>query len=229
MCTVTFIPTKEGCIITSNRDEKIAREKAIPPQSYDINTKQIIFPKDQKAGGTWIAHTENKIVVLLNGAQEKHVVKPSYRKSRGLIVIEIASTNNSLAFWKTIDLTEVEPFTIVLFENNKLFQLQWNEIEKSQQELAISENHIWSSSTLYSKEIRTERAKWFSNFMLKNANPTAKDILNFHQFTESDNSEFGLQINRNNLLKTISITQCFVSKNKIQMSYLDLMENYEQV
>ena len=42
MCTVTFIPTKEGCIITSNRDEKIAREKAIPPQSYEINTKKII-------------------------------------------------------------------------------------------------------------------------------------------------------------------------------------------
>ena len=119
MCTVTFISTKEGCIITSNRDEKITREKAIPPQSYEINTKKIIFPKDQKAGGTWIAHTENKIVVLLNGAHEKHVVKPSYRKSRGLIVVEIASANNSLALWKTIDLTEVEPFTIVLFENNK--------------------------------------------------------------------------------------------------------------
>jgi len=229
MCTVTFIPTANGFIITSNRDEKIAREKAIPPQSYKINTKKIIFPKDQKAGGTWIAHTENKIVVLLNGAQEKHVVKPSYRKSRGLIVVEIASANNSLALWKNIDLKEIEPFTIILFENNKLFLLQWNEIKKSQEELPISENHIWSSSTLYSKEIRTERAKWFANFMLKNTNPTTKDILNFHQFTESDNAEFGLQINRNNFLKTISITQCLVSKNKIQMSYLDLHGSYDKV
>ena len=229
MCTVTYIPTPEGCIITSNRDEKITRERALSPQEYLIEGKKIIFPKDPKAGGSWVAHTETKIIVLLNGAQEKHIPKLKYRKSRGLIVVEIAGANNSLAFWKTIDLTEVEPFTIVLFENSKLFQLQWNEIKKSQQELAVSENHIWSSSTLYSKEIRTERAKWFTNFMLKNANPTAKDILNFHQFTESDNSEFGLQINRNNLLKTISITQCFVSKNKIQMSYLDLMENYEQV
>ena len=229
MCTVTFISTKEGCIITSNRDEKIAREKAIPPQSYEINKKKIIFPKDQKAGGTWIAHTENKIVVLLNGAQEKHVVKSYYRKSRGLIVLEIACENDSLECWKNIDLTEIEPFTMVLFENNKLFQLQWNEIEKSQEELSISENHIWSSSTLYSKEIRLERAKWFEKFINKKSNPTAKDILNFHQFTESENSEFGLQINRNNLLKTISITQCFANEDKIEMSYLDLMESYEQV
>ena len=65
--------------------------------------------------------------------------------------------------------------------------------------------------------------------MHKNTNPTAQDILDFHQFTESKNEEFGLQINRNNLLKTISITQCCVSENKIQMSYLDLMESYDQV
>lgn len=225
MCTVTYIPTKNGCIITSNRDEKIARERAIPPKIYEINGEQIIFPKDQKAGGTWIAHTKNKIVVLLNGAQEKHVVKPSYRKSRGLIVLEIASAKNSLELWKNIDLSEIEPFTIVFFENTKLFQLQWNEIEKSQDELVATENHIWSSSTLYPKEIRTERANWFADFMHKNPNPTSKDILNFHQYTEVENTEFGLQINRNNFLKTISITQCFVSENKIQMSYLDLMEN----
>ena len=229
MCTVTFISTTNGYIITSNRDEKIVREKAIPPQSYEVNGKQIIFPKDQKAGGSWIVHTENKVIVLLNGAQEKHEVKPSYRKSRGLIVLEIASAINSIEHWKIIDLSEIEPFTMVLFENNKLFELQWNEIQKSQEELAISENHIWSSSTLYSKEIRTERAKWFTNFMLNNANPTAKDILNFHQFTEAENTEFGLQINRNNLLKTVSITQCLVTKNEIQMSYLDFMESYDQV
>jgi uncharacterized protein with NRDE domain len=121
MCTVTFIPTNQGCIITSNRDEKISRAKAISPQEYEIDGKKIIFPKDPKAGGTWIAHTNNKIVVLLNGAKEKHIAKPAYKKSRGLIVLEIASGNDSLECWKNIDLTEIEPFTIVLFENNKLY------------------------------------------------------------------------------------------------------------
>ena len=222
MCTVTFIPTNQGCIITSNRDEKISREKAISPQEYEIDGKKITFPKDPKAGGTWIAHTNNKIVVLLNGAKEKHLAKPFYRKSRGLIVIEIASENDSLECWKNIDLTEIEPFTMVLFENNKLFQLQWNEIEKSLEELSSTEHHIWSSSTLYSREIRTERAKWFADFCLNNKNPSANDILNFHQFTKSENKEFGLQINRNNKLKTISITQCLVINSKIEMVYLDL-------
>ena len=224
MCTVTYIPTPEGCIITSNRDEKITRERALSPQEYLIEGKKIIFPKDPKAGGTWVAHSETKIVVLLNGAQERHIPKSNYRKSRGLVVLELISAENSLEYWKTSDLTDIEPFTIVLFENNKLVQLQWNEVEKTEEVIDEKQFHIWSSSTLYSKEIREQRKTWFYNFMQNKNNPTAEEILHFHQFTESENKDFGLQINRNDVLKTISITQCKVTHDKIKMVYLDLFE-----
>lgn len=222
MCTVTYIPTKNGCIITSNRDEKIAREKAISPQEYEIEGQKIIFPKDPKAGGTWMAHNYSKIIVLLNGAKEKHISKSNYNKSRGLIVIELMTSKNTLNHWQTIDLKDIEPFTIVLFENNKLIQLQWDEIEKSKELINENEFHIWSSSTLYSKEIRAQRKNWFDNFLKSTCSPKANEILNFHQFTESENKEFGLQINRNNQLKTVSITQCLVTNSKIEMTYLDL-------
>jgi len=224
MCTVTYIPTTEGCIITSNRDEKITRERALSPQEYQIDGKKVIFPKDPKAGGTWVAHSETKIIVLLNGAQEKHTPKPKYRKSRGLIVLDLITAENSLDFWKTIDLNDIEPFTIVVFENNKLIQLQWNEVEKSTTEFDAKQFHIWSSSTLYSKEIRKQRKEWFQDFIKSKNAATPGEILHFHQFTESENKEFGLQINRNAVLKTISITQCKVTNNSIQMEYLDLFE-----
>lgn len=224
MCTVTYIPTKNGCIITSNRDEKTSREKALLPQEYNINGKKITFPKDPKAGGTWIAHTASKIVVLLNGAKEKHIKKEKYRKSRGLIVLELMSSKHTLSFWESIDLTNIEPFTIIVYENKSLFQLQWNEVIKSSEQFNENENHIWSSSTLYSNEIREQRKMWFTDFSKTKPNPTATEILDFHQFTESENKEFGLQINRNNTLKTISITQCVVENNVIKMQYLDLLK-----
>ena len=224
MCTVTYIPTPEGCIITSNRDEKITRERALSPQEYLIDGKKIIFPKDPKAGGTWIAHNDTKIIVLLNGAQEKHIPKSKYRKSRGLVVLDLMTAENTFDYWKTIDLTDIEPFTIVLIENNKLTQLQWNEAEKSTTEFDAKQFHIWSSSTLYSKEIREKRKEWFQDFIKSKNAPTPEEILHFHQFTESENKEFGLQINRNDVLKTISITQCKVTSNTIKMEYLDLFE-----
>jgi uncharacterized protein with NRDE domain len=224
MCTVTYIPTAEGCIITSNRDEKITRERALSPQEYLIDGKKIIFPKDPKAGGTWVAHNETKIIVLLNGAQEKHIPKQNYRKSRGLIVLDLMTAEKTIDYWKTIDLTDIESFTIVLIENNKLIQLQWNEAEKSTTEFDVKQFHIWSSSTLYSKEIREQRKEWFQDFIKSKNAPTPEEILHFHQFTESENKEFGLQINRNDVLKTISITQCKVMNDIIQMKYLDLFE-----
>jgi uncharacterized protein with NRDE domain len=223
MCTVTFVPTTNGVCITSNRDEKIARPKAIAPASYIINNKEITFPKDPQAGGTWIAHDNENIIVLLNGAQEKHISKGNYRKSRGLIVLDLISSNNALAKWKIIDLHEIEPFTIIFYNSEKLVKLQWNEVEKSTLELDKSKNYIWSSATLYAKEIREERAKWFDNFMLQTKKVNSHSLLEFHRFTESENLNYGLQINRNNLLKTVSITQCVI-KETISLNYIDLLE-----
>ena len=223
MCTVSFVPTQNGICITSNRDEKISRSKAISPQKTTINNKEITFPKDPQAGGTWFAHDDKNVIVLLNGAQEKHVSKGNFRKSRGLIVLDLISSKNPLIEWNTIDLDNIEPFTIVLFNGEQLFQLQWNELEKSTQELDSDKQYIWSSSTLYAKEIRQERAKWFSEFLIQKENRTAEDLLHFHQFTENENPNYGLQINRNNLLKTVSITQCVINKT-IDLKYIDLLE-----
>ena len=224
MCTVSFVNANGKIIITSNRDEKTLRPNAIEPKNYLINNKKIIFPKDKKAGGTWYAINENStVLVLLNGADEKHILKESYRKSRGLIVLELISSESVLAVWNAIDLDTIEPFTLVLFENKKLYQLRWNEIEKSALELDTAQSHIWSSSTLYSKEIREKRANWFYNFLDTKPEVNAEELFNFHRYTEAENTEHGLVINRNDSLKTLSITQTVIEKNKVAIHYNDLI------
>lgn len=223
MCTVTFVSTNNKVIITSNRDEKLLRQKAIAPKDYLINGKKITFPKDPKAGGTWFAVAEEgTIVVLLNGANEKHELREKYRKSRGLIVLDILSAENPLSEWETIDLDAIEPFTIVLFHQNKLYQAQWNEINKTLVQLNVNENYIWSSSTLYSQVVRSQRAKWFTEFIENNSSLNEESMMHFHRYTMEDNAEFGLVINRNNLLKTLSITQTVIENNRLSLSHVDL-------
>ena len=224
MCTVSFVPLKDGYCITSNRDERITRDKAIPPKNYVLNHKKIHFPKDPKAGGTWFAHDYKNCIVLLNGAEEKHIKKDIYRKSRGLIVIDLISAKNPLEEWNSIDLQDIEAFTIILYSNkNHVFKLQWNEIEKMTIELDSTKRYIWSSSTLYEKEIRNKRAIWFTDFLSSEALINSQKLLNFHKFTKSENKKYGLQINRNNLLKTVSITQCIITKNDVSFNYIDLL------
>lgn len=230
MCTVSFIYTNGTAIVTSNRDEKVLRPSAIPPQEYIINNKKIVFPKDPHAGGTWyaVAH-DGTIIVLLNGAEEKHQLKESYRKSRGLIVLDVISSDSAIEEWKKIDLHGIEPFTLVVFQSGELFQLRWNEIEKQTVLLDPKENHIWSSSTLYSKDIRDQRKLWFNNFIEVNQELDSQKMVYFHTNTNAENTENGLVINRNDLLKTLSVTQTVVENNNIKISYLDLQTQKQTV
>lgn len=228
MCTVSFVCTNGKVILTSNRDEKVNRP-ALAPKRYCYNGKVVLFPKDPKAGGTWFAVSEGGVVVvLLNGAEEKHEVKLHYGKSRGLITLEICSASDAIQQWEILDLSAVEPFTLVVFENQKLFQLRWNGKVKKQQELPISEKHIWSSATLYTSDVRTLRKQWFDAFIQENPNPSPEEVLYFHQSTQGNNKEFGLVIDRNNVLKTTSITQTVIETNKVTLQYQDLLQHQSQ-
>lgn len=228
MCTVSFVNANGKIIITSNRDEKIIRPSAIEPKNYLINNKKILFPKDPKAGGTWFAVDEfSNIIVLLNGADEKHLAKDSYRKSRGLIVLDIISQVSPIVAWKTIDLSNIEPFTLVLFENHRLYQLRWNGALTSVLELNPDQNHIWSSSTLYPAAVRAKRAAWFASFLDTQPAVDATELFNFHRYTEEKNQENGLVINRDEVMKTLSITQSIINRNKVELFHYDLINQHD--
>lgn len=227
MCTVSFVATNDKIIITSNRDEAVIRP-ALPPETYRINNKKITFPKDPLAGGTWYAVNENgTVLVLLNGADEKHKHRPPYSRSRGLIVLEIISSDTAILHWDAIDLKGVEPFTLVLYEDVKLYQLRWNGRAKSRVDLDVSLPHIWSSTTLYPKEIREQRSEWFYRFMENKEAISETELFNFHRYTENSNTENGLIINRNDALKTLTITQSVIEDNTLKMMHYDLMQQTE--
>jgi len=225
MCTVSFINNNGVVIITSNRDEKIIRPGAVVPRNYIHNRKNIMYPKDTKAGGTWFAVDENGIVlVLLNGGIVKHNPISSYRKSRGLIALDIISDNSPKDFWNTISLDNIEPFTLVLYQEKKLYQLIWDGFQKKTINLDESQNYIWSSVTLYPDEIRKERSDWFFDFLKDKNEISALDMLDFHRNTHTDDTQNGLIINRENMMKTLSVTQAIIEQNKGVVKYYDLVK-----
>lgn len=228
MCTVSYVSANGKTIITSNRDEKVLRSSATEPKNYFVNNKKIIFPKDTQAGGTWFAVDEQgTVLILLNGAKEKHILKPKYRKSRGLIVLDIIGNSDPFEFWKAIELENIEPFTLILFQNNQLFQLQWNGFDKESVELNTNKNYIWSSATLYSKEVRAERVQWFYSFLESNSNISETQLIDFHLNTKKEDTQNGLTINRNDVLKTLSITQAILEMNKVAIVHHDLITNLQ--
>ena len=227
MCTVSFVSAKNSVIITSNRDEHIRRERAAPPDFHLLKEKKIIFPRDAKAGGTWFAAASNgAVAVLLNGAFVKHIAIPPYRKSRGLILLEIIESDKPLDFFRELDLDNIEPFTVVLYQPGGLHELRWNGDEKFEKLLDCSGNYIWSSSTLYADEIIEQRKNLFDRFITGEKNITADLIHDFHGYNHDDD-ENGFVISRQTGMKTFSITQAIVKADNIKFLHNDLLQHQQ--
>ncbi len=215
MCTVTYLPQNGNrFILTSNRDEDVLRQIALPINKYKINNVQLYYPKDPNAGGTWIATGSNGFTVcLFNGAFKRHVSTGNYRKSRGLVLLDFFNYQNQYDFITQYDFTNIEPFSIVFVKhrNNNLglCELKWDGEKTHHLNHDASLPHIWSSVTLYSEQVVKEREEWFDDWVKQNEIFTKESILMFHHFGGSGDKENDLVMNRSNK-KTVSI--CSINK-----------------
>ena len=138
MCTVSFIPVKGKVFITHNRDEKVGRPKALYPEEYNIGGHKLLFPRDTAAGGSWFGVNQNgSAAVLLNGGFTKHLVRAAYRKSRGLVFLDILAADHLLSAYQKIDLANIEPFTVILWNEENLLECRWDGTRKYIKELEI--------------------------------------------------------------------------------------------
>ena len=72
--------------------------------------------------------------------------------------------------------------------------------------------------------MREQRADWFYTFMSETDVISKEKLYDFHRYTQEGNEENGLVINRNNEMKTLSITQAVVHQNKVSILHYDLVE-----
>lgn len=223
MCTVTFIP-KENThfILTSNRDEAPNRETH-PPQNQAIKNHSVLAPQDALAGGTWIgSSSKNRTLCLLNGGFTMHQRKKSHTQSRGLVVRELLVADDLFAAIEHADYAKVEPFTLVIVNYEitlTLHELVWDGNEKHLKKLP-NKPTVWSSSTLYSEQMKIERKNWFQEFVTQHT-LTNQQMLDFHWNTKKDNKEYGVVMDRF-FVKTTSTTQIEKFEDGLIMTYYDL-------
>jgi uncharacterized protein with NRDE domain len=225
MCTVTYLPLENNqFILTSNRDESPMR-RTIPPTKYDTQGVALVYPKDELAGGTWIGLSEkNRLVCLLNGGFEIHKRKGPYAMSRGLVVKKILSAENSVVCIENFIFDNIEPFTLILVDweiSLATYELVWDGVTKHFKKLA-QEPEIWSSSTLYTAEMKASRRAWFADWLSENKTFQQQEIINFQTSTDKGTPETSLKMKRN-FVETVSVTS--VKKEKdICLIYNDILK-----
>jgi uncharacterized protein with NRDE domain len=227
MCTVTYLPiANNNFILTSNRDETPLR-KTISPQKYNEYGVELIYPKDELAGGTWIGTSnKNRLGCLLNGGFKKHTRNSYYKMSRGVIVKKILSADKVFIFINEFDFNDIEPFTLILVDWSQqleTYELVWDGVKKHFIKLP-QEPKIWSSSTLYTDHTKALRKELFSNWLADNKEFEKEKIIAFHKTESLENKEISLKMKRF-FVETVSITCVIKEDSKIDITYFNLLNN----
>ncbi len=218
MCLVSFIPLDDSILITSSRDEDIEREKPVLIHDLIRNKKSLNFPKDIK-GGSWIGYDNfNNFLVILNGARLKHKRASSYRKSRGLIVLDLLDADDILAAWKAIDLTDIEPFTLLHYSAQRdLWEWIWDGEKKITTQLDANLGHCWLSSTLYTPEEWSAMKEKFQANLAELKTPSR--VRDFHLANCYETKPTGKIYPS---VKTVSNTTVEFKEGKVWLDYLDI-------
>ena len=226
MCTVTYLPTTNGFYLNSNRDELISRSVGEISELKTANQTSIYFPKDPISGGSWMATSNTgRTAIVLNGAFKAHQRKANYAKSRGLILLEMMESQHLNVFFKEHNFQEIEPFTFVIFDKNKLIDFRWDGETKHFQELPIDKPIIWSSCMLYDELAKNKRKTWLEKWLRNYPNYTYKDVLYFHKYSGDGDLANDIQMKRGKDLRTISISSIIKNNNDVEIIHQDLIGN----
>ena len=148
------------------------------------------------------------MICLLNGGFTAHKRKEAYRMSRGLIVKELLKTQHLKETISAYDFNGIEPFTLIAVSwkhDSELLEVVWDG-RTAHVEAKPWHPAIWSSSLLYTPEMKMARETWFASFLNTHPNPSSEELRRFHQTAGKECPEYSLVMDRG-FVRTKSITQ----------------------
>jgi hypothetical protein len=239
MCTVTYYPGSAGFVLTHNRDESPARSPQNIARARTPGGKELLFPRDTGAGGTWIAvGRDGRAACLLNGAFLRHQRLPPYRRSRGLILLDFFDRQNPDDFFEQYNLDEIEPFTLLYFQllapyantGNQpepvcIYEFRWDGQQRHLKNLSGLQAHFWCSATLYPPDMQLRREAVFRQWLEQHSGihrGIQNDILHLHRTGSVGDPENDFVMERAGKVRTVSITQLTLDEKNARMRYFDL-------
>jgi len=228
MCTVSYLPLSGGGIIlTSTRDEKILRKPANLPVVHEIHGQEVYFPQDQDASGTWIASGPDvDTLCLLNGGLIPHEPNPPYRKSRGLVLLDYYRYNDLSVYLDSYNFSRIEPFTLLILGGTvpSLDEIRWDGHKIHHQSLPHDLPGIWSSVTLYTEDVIRLRKDWFENWLRGKPDFTIESTVSFHKTAGTGDAQNDVLMNRDNTIRTVSITSLVRQPGRHEFYYEDIID-----
>lgn len=227
MCLVSFSLSHDGkAILTSNRDEAPSRS-AESLNSENYTHQKILYPQDTKGGSWFVVGNKGQAAIILNGAFQNHERHLPYRISRGVMLKQLFEFDHPQDFLRDYDFVNIEPFTMVLYSENKLLEFKWDGSKKHIEVLDTLKPHIWSSCTLYTEDKQKEREAMFRSKLKEIPQKSSESLLDIHLTGSIDDKANNFLMNRENRVMTMSVTQAIIDNDKVSLNYKNLIFNVD--
>ena len=227
MCTITYIPIKNGYIVTQNRDESPLREKAIFPIRKNINNQPILYPKDPEGSGSWFVSAKSGLTIcVMNAVYHHDKTSADFKHSRGLVPMHFLEFNSIENFVENYAFKGIQGFTLIVCSKEKVDKIHWDENSVAHSSFE-PKPMIFQSNPLYNPDQKAKRKAWFEDWLDKN---NAANILNFHQEQKQDNLAESILMDRQ-IVRTVSITQRAFSSisDEIRYAEVESLKNFQKI
>jgi hypothetical protein len=230
MCTLTYVPRQEEVIITVNRDEAPSRAASDPIIREENGRQFWLAPEPVSGGSNFVLDIINqRLLVLLNGAFKPHKHEPPYRLSRGVMMIEAFGFDTLREMEGAYDFSGIEPFTLLSFQSGQWGELRWDGEKTHHAVPAADKSAIWSSTKLYPEEIVAQRQREFEEYISKSRAVYAQQMFEMHRRPTDDPRGIGYNMNFEDRVRTVSVTQLVVKNGRMLLRYLDLNREPKQI
>jgi hypothetical protein len=222
MCTLTFVPTKDGYIAGMNRDEKLTRRRAIPPKRSDFPGATALFPRED-SGGTWVGcNSHGNLLALLNWNDFEPRLDGKNLRSRGVLIPELIGGDDltdTYACYARLDLDGVSPFRLIgaFLRESLIVEWSWDGLQRREFEFAWRKRH-WFSSSVSDALAEQGRGRVCEKAEAYGSLEPASWVRNLHESHDPVPGPFSICVHRKDAA-TVSYTEVCCNGEGISMSY----------
>jgi hypothetical protein len=221
MCTVTFMPRKNGYCLGMNRDEKLARPQGLPPKLKVVKNRRVICPSEP-GGGTWIALNDFGVsLALINWYSVPKRVKDS-PTSRGEVVKAACAVENPRtmqAVLSALPLERINPFRLIAVfpAVGQIMEYRW-ELKNLGLNKCDWQPQQWISSGFDERAAQRERNRTFRQALAQKSAGRLTWLRRLHSSHAPQKGPFSTCMHRLDAA-TVSYTEAVVSGREVRLSH----------
>ena len=224
MCTLTWFREFGRYELFFNRDERLTRKPALPPQLSRTGGVGFVAPRDGDFGGTWIGANEYGVAVcLLNGYADADRPRPADEfTSRGLLLMSLMDCRSSLDVSERLsatDLTRYRAFLLASFETEREgLMFDWQRGSLSSEPIARSRIPVVSSS-FATDAVRRSRSEQFDSAVRHAGAGIRERHLAYHRSHEPSRGAYSTCMHREDA-QTVSFSHVEVGTEAVRFHYV---------